>query len=185
MAAMTPSGRRTAPDLAVSEACPRATRAGGVTPWHAEADPYQPRCGRAGAGETRRHCAGVLISSAGSIRCLTGGRDDMANDTKTVRRILQLRMRAPTPDIAQMLAFAKAAIPFYEAFGNTKVRLLRNVDDQAQFIQEIEYQTEASLELNRQKVASDPTLQGYLRTWRSMFPGAVELDVYEDVTDGG
>ena len=109
----------------------------------------------------------------------------MADDTKTVRRILQLRMRAPTPDIAQMLAFAKAAIPFYEAFGNTKVRLLRNVDDQAQFIQEIEYQTEASLELNRQKVAGDPTLQGYLRTWRSMFPGAVELDVYEDVTDGG
>jgi len=108
----------------------------------------------------------------------------MAQESQTVRRILQLRMRAPTPDASQMLAFAKAAIPFYEAFGNTKVRLLRNVDDQAQFVQEIEYHAEPTLELNRQKVASDPTIQGYIRTWRSLFPGGVEIDVYEDVTDG-
>ena len=106
----------------------------------------------------------------------------MAKDEK-VRRILQLRMRSPTPDTAQLLSFVKAAIPFYQAFGNTRVRLLRNVDDPAQFIQEIEYDMEATFELNRQKVASDPMIQGTLRTWRSIFPGAVEIDVYEDVTD--
>jgi hypothetical protein len=108
----------------------------------------------------------------------------MAKDAPTVRRILQLRMRAPTSDTTQLLPFVKAAIPFYEAFGNTKVRLLRNVDDQAQLIQEIEYEAEATFELNRQKVASDPTIQGYIRTWRSLFPGAVEVDVFEDITDG-
>jgi hypothetical protein len=108
----------------------------------------------------------------------------MAKDAQTVRRVLQLRMRAPTPDTTQLLSFVKAAIPFYEAFGNAKVRLLRNVDDEAQFIQEIEYETEATFELNRQKVASDPTIQTYIRTWRSLFPGGVELDVFEDVTGG-
>lgn len=107
----------------------------------------------------------------------------MANEER-VRRVLQLRMRAPTPDTTQLLSFAKAAIPFYQAFGNTRVRLLRNVDDPAQLIQEIEYDIEPSIELNRQKVASDPTIQTYLRTWRSMFPGAIEVDVFEDVTDG-
>jgi hypothetical protein len=107
----------------------------------------------------------------------------MAKD-ETVRRILQLRMRAPTPDTTQLLSFVKAAIPFYQAFANTRVRLLRNVDDPAQFIQQIEYDAEPTFELNRQKVASDPMIQNYLRTWRSFFPGGVEVDVYEDVTDG-
>jgi hypothetical protein len=27
-------------------------------------------------------------------------------------------------------------------------------------------------------------VQAYLHTWRSLFPGAVEIDVYEDVTEG-
>jgi hypothetical protein len=108
--------------------------------------------------------------------------DVMANEER-VRRVLQLRMRAPTPDM-QLLSIVKAAIPFYQAFGNTRVRLLRNVDDPAQLIQEIEYDIEPTIELNRQKVASDPTIQAYLRTWRSMFPGAIEVDVFEDVTDG-
>jgi hypothetical protein len=108
----------------------------------------------------------------------------MAKDEK-IRRILQLRMRAPTPDTTQLLSIVKAAIPFYQAFGNTRVRLLRNVDDPAHFIQEIEYDAEATFELNRQKVASDPMIQGYLRIWRSLFPGAVEIDVFEDVTGAG
>ena len=105
----------------------------------------------------------------------------MANEER-VRRVLQLKMRAPTPDTTQLLSFVKAAIPFYQAFGNTRVRLLRNVDDPAQLIQEIEYDIEPTIEFNRQQVASDPTIQAYLRTWRSMFPGAIEVDVFEDVT---
>jgi hypothetical protein len=51
------------------------------------------------------------------------------------------------------------------------MRLLQNVDDPARFIQEIEYDTHEVVELNRQRVASDPQVQAYLRTWRSFFPG--------------
>ena len=37
------------------------------------------------------------------------------------------------------------------------------------------------VELNRQRVASDPRVQTYLQTWRSMLPNGVEIDVYREV----
>ena len=61
-----------------------------------------------------------------------------------------------------------------------KVRLLRNVDDPKRFIQEIDYETPEEIETNRQKIASDPTVQAYLQTWRAMFPGAIEIDVFNE-----
>jgi len=74
----------------------------------------------------------------------------------------------------------RSAAPFYEAFGGRRMRLLQNVDDPARFIHEIEYDTHEVIELNRQRVASDPQVQAYLRTWRSFFPGSVEIDVYQE-----
>jgi hypothetical protein len=62
-----------------------------------------------------------------------------------------------------------------------RIRLLQNVDDPAKFMQEIEYDAPGDFELNRQKVASDPRMQTYLQAWRSMFPGAVEVDVYREM----
>jgi hypothetical protein len=104
----------------------------------------------------------------------------MANDDTSVRRILHFRFMLP--DIApEMLAMMKSSAPFFEMFGNAKVRLLRNVDDPKRFIHEIEYQTAESIETNRQKIAGDPTVQGYLQTWRAMFPGGIEIDVFDVV----
>ena len=71
-----------------------------------------------------------------------------------------------------------------EALG-ARVRLMRNADDHAQFVQIIEYQTDPTLEASRQKVASDPMIRNYMQAWRVVFPGPMEMDVYEDVTDGG
>jgi hypothetical protein len=76
----------------------------------------------------------------------------------------------------------KSAIPFYETFGGVRIRLLQNVDDPTRFVQEIEYDTPEVIELNRQRFASDPRVQAYLRSWRSLFPNAIEIDVYQDVT---
>jgi hypothetical protein len=104
-------------------------------------------------------------------------------DGKKVRRTLHLRIRTPTADLNQLLPFIKAAIPFYEAFGQIRVRLLHNVDDPTQFVQVVEYETEEAFEMNRQRVAGDPTLRAYLQTWRVLMSGAVEIDVYADVTD--
>lgn len=107
----------------------------------------------------------------------------MANEAKTVRRILHFKLRTPAPDAAQLLPFIKAAIPFYEAFGRTRIRLLHNVDDPTQFVQVVEYETDEAFEMNRQRIAGDPTMRAFLQTWRTLLSQAVEIDVYEDVTD--
>lgn len=107
----------------------------------------------------------------------------MANDRPTVARTLHLRMRTTATSATQLLSIVKGAIPFYEASGGGRVRLLRNVDDPGQFVQVIEYKVDETLEFNRQRIASDPAIQAYLMAWRSLLAGAVEIDVYEDVTE--
>ncbi len=106
----------------------------------------------------------------------------MSNDEQPkVRRTLQLRFTLPTADSTQLAAMIKAAAPFYQMFGKAEVRLLQNVDDPAKFIQLIEYEADEGWELNRQRIASDARMQAYLQTWRTMFPGALEIDVFEEV----
>ena len=103
-------------------------------------------------------------------------------ENKHVERILHFRFRAPGTDMSQVVALLKSAMPFYQASG-TRTRFLRNVDDPGQFIQELEYSIPEMMEANRQAIASDPMFQSYLRTWRQLVPGGVEVDVYEDVTE--
>jgi hypothetical protein len=119
---------------------------------------------------------------ARSARGAEGARR-MTNEVKTVRRILHFKLRTPAADTAQLLPFIKAAIPFYEAFGRTRIRLLHNVDDPTQFVQVVEYETDEAFEMNRQRIAGDPTMRAFLQTWRTLLSQAVEIDVYEDVTD--
>ncbi len=88
-----------------------------------------------------------------------------------------------TPQTKQLLPFIKAAIPFYEAFGRARIRLLHNVDDPTQFVQVLEYEAEEAFEMNRQRIAGDPTMRAFLQTWRTLLSQAVEIDVYEDVTE--
>jgi hypothetical protein len=109
----------------------------------------------------------------------------MANDDPKVRRTLLIRITLPAADPANVLSLVRAATPFYELFGGTRVRLLRNVDDSSRFVQVIEYETAEALELNRQRIASDPTIQACLQTWRVMLGGAIEMDVYEEVSEKG
>jgi hypothetical protein len=106
-----------------------------------------------------------------------------SNGTQTVRRTLQFKFTLPTTDPSHMVAMLKAARPFIEAWGGKRSRLLQNVDDPARYIHEIEYEAHEAIELNRQRIASDPRVQTYLATWRSMFPGGVEIDVYDEISD--
>ena len=108
----------------------------------------------------------------------------MANDTAKAKRILHIKIRTPSADATALLTtMMKNALPMYQAFGDTQVRLLRNADNQAQFLQVIEYTTDRTFELNRQKIAGDPIMHNYLQAWRTLFTGAVEVDVYEDITE--
>ena len=91
-----------------------------------------------------------------------------------------MRFTLPGADSEQLATLMRSAAPFYQMFGNAQVRLLQNVDDPAKYIQVIEYEALEDWELNRQRLASDARMQVYLQTWRSMFPGAMEFDVFQD-----
>jgi hypothetical protein len=104
----------------------------------------------------------------------------MKNGDPKLRRTLHFKFTLPGAS-EQMLAMIKSAAPLYQMFGDAKVSLLQNVDDPNRFLQEIEYDAPESMELNRQQIASDPHVQAYLQAWRSMFPGAIEIDVYKKV----
>jgi hypothetical protein len=105
----------------------------------------------------------------------------MSDEEAKVRRTLHMRFTLPAGDSGQLVAMVKAAAPFYQIFGNAQVRLLQNVDDPAKFIQEIEYEAREDWELSRQRIAGDARMQVYLQTWRTMFPGAIEIDVFQEV----
>ena len=105
----------------------------------------------------------------------------MSSGDEKIRRTVQLRFTLPAADSGQVAAMIKAAAPFYQMFGNARVRLLQSVDDPGKFVQEIEYEAQEEWELNRQRIAGDVRMQTYLQAWRTMLPGAPEIDVYQEV----
>jgi len=105
----------------------------------------------------------------------------MAEPEQDFKRLLQIKMRA-LGDPKQVLALIRGAAPFYRTLGGTGFRVLQNVDDPAQLLIEIEYAAHAALELNRQKVASDPMVRTFLQGWRAILAGSADMDVYQDVT---
>jgi hypothetical protein len=102
----------------------------------------------------------------------------MTNGEAKIRRTLHFKFTL-TGASDQMIAMIKSAAPLYQMFGEAQVRLLQNVDDPGRFLQEIEYDAPEAIETNRQQIASDPRVQAYLMAWKSMFPGAIEIDVYK------
>ena len=105
----------------------------------------------------------------------------MTEPEENLKRVLQIRMRA-LGDAGQVLALIRSAAPFYRTLGGAGFRVLQNVDDPAQLLVEIEYASNAALELNRHKVASDPMVRTFLQGWRAILAGSADMDVYEDVT---
>ena len=105
----------------------------------------------------------------------------MTETENGVKRVLQIKMRA-LGEPAQVLALIRTSAPFYRALGGGGFRVLQNVDDPAQIVVEIEYEANAAIELNRQKVASNPMVLTFLQGWRSILAGNADIYVYEDVT---
>jgi hypothetical protein len=105
----------------------------------------------------------------------------MAETENGLKRVLQIKMRA-LGEPAQVLALMRSAAPFYRTIGDGSFRILQNVDDPAQIVVEIEYESNAALELNRQKVASNPMVLTFLQGWRAILAGNADIYVYEDVT---
>ena len=106
----------------------------------------------------------------------------MATESQTVRRTVQLKFTLPTAEFHSPRLAGEIGDAVLRGIRRPAGPSAAEVDDPARFIQEIEYDTPEVIELNRQRVAGDPQVQAYLRTWRSLLPGAVEIDVYQDVS---
>jgi len=105
----------------------------------------------------------------------------MSGEESKIWRTLHLRFTLSGADTEQLSSLMRSAESFFQLFGNAHFRLLRNADDPAKFIQVIEYETPESFEINRQSIASDLRFQAFLQAWRAMLPGALEIDVFEEV----
>ena len=143
------------------------------------------RAGRATSDARRCRLGRMRVALLGGLRLRQPGDQGMqamsTNEEPKIWRTLHLKFTLHGADSEQLSSMMRAAAPFYQMFGTAHFRLLRNADDPTKFIQVIEYETPESFELNRQSLASDARFQAYLQMWRAMLPGALEVDVYQEI----
>ena len=105
----------------------------------------------------------------------------MADNSKTVRRILHFKMRTPTAETKQLdhaiLRERPRARSGFEVGSMDPRQPPQPVPPNSQ-------NDETLMPFGAVRPpAGDPTLRAFLQTWRTLLAQAVEIDVYEDVTD--
>lgn len=91
---------------------------------------------------------------------------------------LHLRIRVTENRRDEFLSFLKEAVPFYEAPGGIRFRLLTNSTDPERFIEEIEYADEHAYQSDDERVRFDPAMKQMLERWRSLLAEAPVIEVY-------
>lgn len=91
---------------------------------------------------------------------------------------LHLRIRLAPGRRHDFLAFLSETIPFYEAPGGIRIRLLQNEDAPDDFIEIVEYENRETYERDQVRVASDPAMNERLVRWRALLAGAATVEVY-------
>lgn len=96
---------------------------------------------------------------------------------------VHLRITTRTGDHDELGAFLKQAIPFYESLPGVRVRLLRNVNSPDRYIEVIEYETVEAFESDEKRLSGDLQMQHFIKRWRKLLKGDVEVETYQDITD--
>lgn len=96
--------------------------------------------------------------------------------------VIELRGRVISGRWADLVAFLSSGIPFYQAPGGIRVRLLRDVHDPDAFVEMIEYEGQETYELDQQRVATDPTMKQLLEQWRGLLAEPIRERTLRDVT---
>lgn len=91
---------------------------------------------------------------------------------------LHLRLRVAQGCRADFLDFLGVAIPFYEAPGGIRVRLLENEADHHLFIEVIEYASRSDYERDQERVANDAQMIEYLARWRGFLAEPPTVEIY-------
>jgi quinol monooxygenase YgiN len=91
---------------------------------------------------------------------------------------LHLRGRVASGRRAELVAFLREAIPFYERPGGIRVRLLWAVADTDQFIEVVEYADQSTHDDDQARVDNDPEMREYLRRWRALLAEPPQVETY-------
>ena len=94
---------------------------------------------------------------------------------------VHLRIRVAEDRQPEFHSFLHAAIPFYEAPGGIRVRLLSRDAEPEHFIEQVEYIDERAYLDDDERTRSDSTMVQYLETWRSFLSEAPIVEVYREV----
>lgn len=91
---------------------------------------------------------------------------------------LHLRIRVLPGRREEFLAFLREAIPFYEAPGGIRIRVLQRHDDPDELIEVVEYTSKEAYERDQARVDSDPAMIERLSRWRALLAGPVTVETY-------
>jgi quinol monooxygenase YgiN len=94
---------------------------------------------------------------------------------------LHLRIRVAPGQREALLAFLRDAIPYYEAPGEIRVRLLAASEDSEQLIEVVEYATRDAYVADQQRVEHDVHMRDLISRWRALLDGPPVVEVYEDI----
>ena len=77
---------------------------------------------------------------------------------------------------AQLIAFLREAVPFYEEPGGIRVRLLQRRDDSNEFLEIIEYESDEDYEADQRRVEDDPQMRSLIERWRELLTTPPEVE---------
>ena len=97
---------------------------------------------------------------------------------------LHLRCRVQRDRRADFIQFLRSAVPYYEAPGGIRIRLLERSDSTGadlEFIEVVEYETESAFVADQERVANDPRMRALLAQWRSLLAEPPVVETYADI----
>jgi len=94
---------------------------------------------------------------------------------------VHLRIRVAKDRQSEFRSFLREAIPFYEAPGGIRVRLLADDADPERFIEVVEYIDERSYDQDNDRIESDLTMANLLSRWRLLLAEPPVVEIYREV----
>lgn len=91
---------------------------------------------------------------------------------------LHLRVRVTPGRRGDFLKFLREVIPFYEAPGGIRMRVLQDRENPDRFIEIVEYKDSATYRRDQERVASDPEMRQTLDTWREFLAEPPTIETY-------
>lgn len=91
---------------------------------------------------------------------------------------LHLRGRVAPGRREDLTDFLAEAIPFYEEPGGIRVRVLWSLENDADFIEVIEYADQETHDRDQVRVEDDPRMRSLLARWRTLLDGPPVVERY-------